>query len=81
MVYLLKFNWFEQKKVHFIYSKQNLRPKNCLLEIGASNLEGPQLKFQYSKSMDNSWISRQVLADMKKFRVKNTAGLGRSHNH
>ena len=46
--YLLKFNWFEQKKVHFVYSKQNLRPKNCLLEIGASNLEGPLLKFQYS---------------------------------
>ena len=48
VVYLLKFNWFEQKEVHFVYSKQNLRPKNCLLEIGASNLEGPLLKFQYS---------------------------------
>ena len=46
--YLLKFNWFEQKKVHFVYSKQNLRPKNRLLEIGASNLEVPLLKFQYS---------------------------------
>ena len=48
VVYLLKFNWFEQKEVHFVYSKQNLRPKNCLLEIAASNLEGPLLKFQYS---------------------------------
>ena len=38
-----------KKKVHFVYSKQNLRPKNCLLEIGASNLEGPLLKFQYCK--------------------------------
>ena len=37
------------KKVHFVYSKQNLWPKNCLLEIGASNLEGPLLKFQYSR--------------------------------
>ena len=45
--YLLKFNWFEQKKVHFLYTKLNLRPKNCLLEIEASNLEGPLLKFQY----------------------------------
>ena len=27
------------KKRHFVYSKLNLRPKNCLLEIGASNLE------------------------------------------
>ena len=37
-----------KKKVHFVYSKQNLRPKNCLPEIGASNLEGALLKFQYS---------------------------------
>ena len=37
-----------KKKVHFDYSKQNLRPKKRLLEIGASNLEGPLLKFQYS---------------------------------
>ena len=36
------------KKVHFVYSKQNVRPKNCFLEIGASNLKGPLLKFQYS---------------------------------
>ena len=40
-----------KKKVHFVYSKQNLRPKNCLLEIGASNLEEPLLKFQYSSSL------------------------------
>ena len=39
LVYLLKFNWFEQKKVHYVYSKLNLRPTNCLLKIGASNLE------------------------------------------
>ena len=45
MVYLLEFNWFEQKKV------QNLRPKNCLQEIAASNLEGPLLKFQYSRPL------------------------------
>ena len=30
-----------RKKKHFVYSKLNLRPKNCLLEIGAANLEGP----------------------------------------
>ena len=29
------------KKVHFAYSKLNLRPKNCFLEIRVSNLEGP----------------------------------------
>ena len=38
------------KKVHFVYQKHNLRPKKCLLEIGASNLEGPLLKFQYSSN-------------------------------
>ena len=27
VVYLLKFNWFKQKKVHFVYSKLILRPK------------------------------------------------------
>ena len=29
------------KKIHFVYSKLILRPKNCFLEIGVSNLEGP----------------------------------------
>ena len=33
LVYLLKSNWFQHKKVHFVYSKLNLNPKNCLLEI------------------------------------------------
>ena len=39
--YLLQFNGFEQAKVHFVNSKLNLRPKNCLQEIGAANLDGP----------------------------------------
>ena len=34
-------NLIDLSKIHFIYSKVNLRPKNCLLEIRASNLEGP----------------------------------------
>ena len=42
-----------KKKVHFVYLKQNLRPKNCLLEIGASNLEGLLLKLQYSRKESN----------------------------
>ena len=49
LVYLLEFNWFEQKKVHFAYSKPNLKPKNCLLEIGAANLKGPFVQNQTSR--------------------------------
>ena len=37
------------KKVHFVYSKLNLRPKNCLLEIQACNLEGPFIYWEDSK--------------------------------
>ena len=37
------------KKIHFVYSKLNLRPKHCLLEIGAANLEGPFIYDQTSK--------------------------------
>ena len=36
------------KKIHFVYSKLILRPKNCLLEIGVSNLEGPFIYNQTS---------------------------------
>ena len=42
-------------QIFVTFSRKNLRRKNCLLEIGASNLEGPLLKFQYSNylfSMD-----------------------------
>ena len=46
MVYLLKFNWCEQKRTFCLF-KTKFKVKNCLLEIGASNLKGPLLKFQY----------------------------------
>ena len=36
------------KKNSFCLFKTKFKAKNCLLEIGASNLEGPLLKFQYS---------------------------------
>ena len=36
------------KKKYILFIQTN---KNCLLEIGASNLEGPLLKFQYSKKI------------------------------
>ena len=58
LVYLLKFNRFEQKKVHFLYSKLNLRPKNCLLEIGAANLEGPFIYDQTSNTFAQLHLKR-----------------------
>ena len=37
LVYLLKITLFQNKKVKFLFSKLNLRPKTCLLEIEACN--------------------------------------------
>ena len=34
---MLKSNWFQHKEVLFVYSKLNLRPKNCFIEIKACN--------------------------------------------
>ena len=45
VVFLLKSIKFKQKL------KRDLRPENCFLEIKASNLEGPLLKFQYSSNI------------------------------
>ena len=36
------------KKVHFVYSKLNLRPKKCLQEIGAANSVADFIAGQYS---------------------------------
>ena len=60
------------KKVHFVYSKQNLRPKNSLQVIGASNLEGPLLKFQYSNSSAGPKLFGldQNVLDLQKDRLK-----------
>ena len=39
---------FSTRKVHFVYSKLNLRPKNNLLEIGASKSVADFIAGEYS---------------------------------
>ena len=40
-VWYICLNLIDFSKKKFVYSKLNLRPKTCLLEICAANLEGP----------------------------------------
>ena len=63
-MYLLKFNWFEQKEYFIFYSKLNFRPKNGLLEIAACNLEGPLIvlssasRATYAIEIEGLWLNQ-----------------------
>ena len=64
-----------KKKVHFVYSKLNLRPKNCLLEIGASNLEGPFIYGDHSSNQFLVSVTRSVLSCLLNFSFDHGVGI------